>query len=103
MDSRVSVMVTRTNEACMIAQEVRQLLESRQQPAASHRIPIAVSARHVHLSHTAVEQLFGPGHQLTLERVLAQKDGWAAKETVELIGPQGSFQKVRVLGRDFPH
>ncbi len=98
VDSRVRVMVTRTNEQFMIAQEVRQLLESRQQPAASYRIPIAVSARHVHLSHAAVEQLFGPGHQLTLQRALAQKDGWAAMETVELIGPHGSFQKVRVLG-----
>ena len=99
VDSRVRVMVTRTNEQFMIAQEVSQLLASQQQrPDRTAHIPIAVSARHVHLSEAAVEQLFGPGYQLTLEKVLAQKDGWAAAETVELIGPHGSFQKVRVLG-----
>ena len=99
IDSRVRVIVTRTNEQFMIAQEVRQLLDTRLQiPTMPHHIRIAVSARHVHLSHDAVAQLFGPGHELTLDHVLGQKDGWAAVETVELIGPHGSFQKVRVLG-----
>jgi acetate kinase len=99
VDSRVRVMVTRTNEQFMIAREVRQLLEtSLQKTSVPHRIRIAVSARHVHLSYAAVAQLFGPGYQLTLDHVLGQKDGWAAAETVELIGPHGSFQKVRVLG-----
>jgi acetate kinase len=61
-------------------------------------IPIAVSARHVHLSQAAVDILFGNGHQLTLDHALSQPDGWAAVETVALIGPKGQFDKVRVLG-----
>jgi acetate kinase len=45
-----------------------------------------------------VEQLFGKGYQLTKARSLTQPEGWAANETVELIGPSGSFKKVRILG-----
>ena len=98
-DSRVQVLVMRSNEQWMIAQEVQQLLRP---PAAGPtpgvRIPIAVSARHVHLSEAAVEALFGPGHVLQVERRLSQPEGWAAVETVQVCGPKGCLDKVRVLG-----
>ena len=96
-DSRVRVLVTRTNEQYMIARETAALLE-RSAMKSSVRIPVAVSARHVHLSQAAVEALFGEGHRLQLERQLSQPDGWAAKETVTVIGPKGNFANVRVLG-----
>ena len=35
-------------------------------------VPVASSARHVHLCHADVERLFGPGHQLTVFRMLSQ-------------------------------
>ena len=98
-DSRVRVLVTRTQEQYMIAREVEHLLRnSPLQDLAVCRIPVAVSARHVHLSGAAVEALFGPGYALTLERKLTQPEGWAARETVTIIGPQGTFPGVRVLG-----
>jgi acetate kinase len=98
-DSRIHVLVTRTNEQFMIAREVQHLLQQPvRQAAAPCRIPIAVSARHVHLSQEAVDALFGPGYRLTQERALTQKEGWAARETVALLGPKGSFDTVRVLG-----
>jgi acetate kinase len=97
IDARVKVLVTRTNEQFMIAQEVQQVLAKRQSDALVH-IPVAISARHVHLSQAAVDALFGKGHQLTLDHALTQKEGWAAKELVSVIGPKGSFQTVRVLG-----
>lgn len=97
-DSRVSVLVTRTQEQYMIAREVELLLRTARKSAAPCRIPVAISARHVHLSQAAVDALFGSGHQLTLERRLTQQEGWAARETVELIGPKGSFATLRVLG-----
>ncbi len=98
-DSRVQVLVTRSNEQWMIAQEVQQLLRSPAAgPTAGVRIPIAVSARHVHLSEAAVEALFGPGHVLQVERRLSQPEGWAAVETVQVCGPKGCLDKVRVLG-----
>jgi len=96
-DSRVQVLVTRTNEQYMIAREAAALLE-RKAMVSGVRIPVAVSARHVHLSQTAVDALFGKGHQLQLDHKLSQPEGWAAKETLTLIGPKGSFADVRVLG-----
>ncbi len=98
-DSRIKVIVTQTCEQLMIAQEVKYLLtqgESTRKP--TWHIPVAVSARHVHLSQEAVEALFGKGHQLKKMRALTQTEGWAAEETVEVIGPKGSFKTVRVLG-----
>jgi putative phosphotransacetylase len=59
---------------------------------------INVSARHVHLSPAHVEALFGPGYQLTVRKELMQPGQFAAEETVAVIGPKGSFPKVRVLG-----
>jgi acetate kinase len=98
-DSRIKVIVTQTCEQLMIAQEVKYLLVQRKnaQPQTWH-IPVAVSARHVHLSQEAVEALFGKGHQLRKMRDLSQTEGWAAEETVEVIGSKGSFKTVRVLG-----
>ncbi len=100
-DSRIKVIVTQTCEQYMIVQEVQHLL-TKQQPGVEQKpawhIPVAVSARHVHLSDAHVEELFGKGHQLTLMRQLTQPEGWAAEETVEVIGPKGSFKNVRILG-----
>lgn len=97
-DARVSVLVTRTQEQYMIAREVEHLLRSARTATAPCRIPVAISARHVHLSQEAVDALFGAGHRLTLERKLTQQEGWAARETVAVIGPKGAFAGVRVLG-----
>lgn len=103
-DSRIKVIVTQTCEQLMIAQEVNYLLTQQAQeiPKTWH-IPVAVSARHVHLSLEAMEALFGKGYQLTKMRSLSQTEGWAAEETVEVIGPKGSFKTVRVLGPTRPH
>lgn len=62
------------------------------------RIPVAMSARHVHLSQAHVEALFGRGHQLTPLFDLSQPGQFAAKETVEVLGPKRSISRVRVLG-----
>ena len=62
------------------------------------RIPVALSARHVHLSREHVEALFGKGHELTPLRDLSQPGQFACVETVEVVGPKGSLKNVRVLG-----
>lgn len=62
------------------------------------RIPVAISARHVHLTEAAVEQLFGPGHSLTVYKPLSQPGHFAARESVDLIGPKRTIEGVRVLG-----
>jgi acetate kinase len=96
-DSRVKVIVTQTCEQLMMAQEVKHLLEKKKKPEKWY-IPVAVSARHVHLCKDDLEALFGAGYELTKIKQLNQPDGWAAEETVEVIGPKGSFKTVRVLG-----
>jgi putative phosphotransacetylase len=60
--------------------------------------PVAISARHVHLSKNNFEHLFGLGKTMTRQKDLSQPGQYACEETVEIAGPKGSIKKVRVLG-----
>ena len=62
------------------------------------RIPIAVSARHAHLSQPTLDRVFGPGYRLQPRTWLSQTGQFAAQETVTLIGPAGRIQNVRTMG-----
>ena len=62
------------------------------------RIPIAVSARHAHLSQETIDQVFGVGHQLRPRTWLSQTGQFAAQETVTLVGPRSQLRNVRVMG-----
>lgn len=62
------------------------------------RIPVAISARHAHLTQETLERLFGPGFQLKPTRQLSQPHEFAAEETVTIIGPRGKLEHVRLLG-----
>lgn len=59
---------------------------------------VEASGRHVHLSQTDIDQLFGPGYQLTVDKYLSQPGQFAAKERVTLIGAKGTLHNVVVLG-----
>jgi putative phosphotransacetylase len=60
---------------------------------------VNVSARHMHVTQVHLEQLFGPGYQLTPMRPLYQEGHFAAKETVTLIGPRSRLiSNLRILG-----
>ncbi|OIK06621.1 propanediol utilization protein [Bacillus sp. MUM 116] len=61
-------------------------------------IPMAVSARHCHLSKSDLEALFGEGYQLTKKADLSQPGQFASNETITIVGPRGSIEKVRILG-----
>ncbi|WP_153731072.1 phosphate propanoyltransferase [Sporosarcina obsidiansis] len=61
-------------------------------------VPIAVSARHVHLQPEHVEVLFGAGYELTQRSELSQPGQFAANETVMIAGPKSSIERVRILG-----
>ena len=98
--SRVRVIVTETAEQLMIAREVAAALA---RPAPAPRaIPVAVSARHVHLSRAAVEALFGPGYSLTPAKELRQRGNYAAEERVTIEGPRGRLERVAILGPERP-
>jgi acetate kinase len=101
-DSKVKVLVVHTEWARMIAREtirllgyqgVTEILEAQHIP-----IPIGVSAHHIHLTQNDLEKLFGTGHELTPRAPLSQPGQFAAEEQVNLIGPKGQIERVRVLG-----
>lgn len=62
------------------------------------QVPIAVSARHVHLTEQHIEFLFGNCASLTKDFDLSQPGQFAAKERVAIKGPKGMIENVRVLG-----
>lgn len=66
--------------------------------AQHYSIPMAVSARHCHLSQSDLEALFGKGYELTKKADLSQPGQFAANETITIAGPRGSIEKVRILG-----
>ena len=97
--SRSHLLVVRTDEARAIAEHAARLIEEGDQVEKNQRsIPVAVSARHVHLRQETVEQLFGEGYELTPRNELSQPGQFAAEETVRLIGPSNSIDSVRILG-----
>jgi acetate kinase len=57
-----------------------------------------VSAHHVHLSQKHIDILFGQGHSLNRLSELSQPGQFACKEQVNLEGPRGRVERVRVLG-----
>ena len=67
--------------------------------SAPNPLLVNISARHCHLTPQAVEALFGKGAKLTPMKWLYQKDQFAAKETVTLIGPRSRvISNLRILG-----
>jgi acetate kinase len=102
-DAAVRTLVVPTDEERMIAREtlravrlqyVSKIIKS-QKP---FPIPVEISAHHLHLSQEHVEALFGAGHQLTRESDLSQPGQFACQEKVNLAGPKGRVERVRVLG-----
>jgi len=61
-------------------------------------VMVGVSRAHVHLNQEHMETLFGEGSELTVLRDLGQAGQFAAKETVNVVGPKGVLQKVRIIG-----
>jgi acetate kinase len=123
VESRVSILVVATDEAWEIARQCEAIVraggtdgvaspdDSSGLGAAEdvtpafdspseidHTIPVAISARHVHLTQETVELLFGAGHQLRPLKSLSQPGQFAAQEEVTLVGPKRSIESVRVLG-----
>jgi putative phosphotransacetylase len=62
------------------------------------KIPVEVSARHVHLAKQDLEKLFGVGYELKNMRQLSQPSDFAAQETVDIKSHSGILQNVRVVG-----
>ena len=63
---------------------------------------VETSARHIHLTHEAVETLYCKGAVLEVRKMLSQPGQFAcANEKITLVGPKGSLS-VSVLGPERP-
>jgi acetate kinase len=96
--ARVRTLVVATNEELEIARETAAVAENAQAVQHPKPIPIAISARHVHLDRAGMDALFGPGTELTPAKPLSQPGQFASEERVTLVGPRGRLEGVRVLG-----
>ena len=111
-NSRVDVVVVKTNEELMIARESLRVTGSKNAasvtPASTSvdassetdlpPIPIAVSARHCHLTEKTFALLFGPDASPTAIKDLYQPGQYACAEKVTLVGPRNRIENVRLLG-----
>ena len=62
------------------------------------KVPVGISARHVHVSQVDLDILYGEGYQLTVKKDLLQQGQFAANELVDLVTEKGTFKNVRILG-----
>ncbi len=101
--SKVHILVIPADEEKMIARETihsvcRVSTRDVIQKFKTIPVPLSTSAHHVHLSETDFEVLFGVGKILTPKLELSQPGQYAAMETVNLIGPKGRIENMRILG-----
>lgn len=102
--SQAQILVIATDEELMIAKQCARALDYkrsiRKDMMATDKRPIrvSVSVRHTHLSKADVETLFGQGHVLTKKSPLYIDSEFAANEIVNLIGPRGKVNNVRIIG-----
>lgn len=59
-------------------------------------VELEASGRHVHVTKEQAQRLFG--HELTEKRPLSQPGQYLANERVTVVGPNGRFENVAVLG-----
>jgi acetate kinase len=98
--SPTKVLVVRTDEERMIAREAMRCVTGATGAIRSVRarpIPIGVSVRHVHLSRSDCDALFGPGYELTKKRDVTQPGQYVTRETVDLVGPKGEVRGVAII------
>ena len=95
--SRVKLLVVCADEELQMARDAAELLKA-SKAAGPQRIPVAVSARHAHLSQRTIDGLFGAGYQLQPRTALSQTGQYAAQESVTLVGPRGTLERVRLMG-----
>ncbi|MEW6434860.1 MAG: acetate/propionate family kinase [Myxococcota bacterium] len=96
--SRVAALVVKTDEELSIAQQAAAVVRQASAVKNPGPIPIAISARHVHLDQAALEALFGKGATLTKLRDISQPGQFASEQKVNVIGPRNRIDGVRVLG-----
>lgn len=81
-----------------ITRMVLQAMESNQTKKAEFKVPVGISARHIHLTQEHVEKLFGKGYQLTKKKELMGGQ-FASNEQCTIVGLKlRAIENVRILG-----
>ena len=82
----------------LITKLVIEALNQSETKSSGYKVPVGVSARHIHLTQEHVEALFGPGYHLTKKKELMGGQ-FASNETVTIVGLKlRAIENVRVLG-----
>ena len=82
-----------------VAELVARVMEEYNGGASGDSVPVGVSNRHIHLSQSDLETLFGKGYELTPLKDLSQPGQYACKELLTIVGPSlRPIENVRVLG-----
>ncbi len=102
-NAKVRVLVIPADEERMIARNTLRTVglvrsDTDMKVFKTTPIPLSISAHHIHLTQENFELLFGKGKTMTPKSPLSQPGQFAAEETVDLIGPKGTLEKVRTLG-----
>lgn len=97
-NARVKVLAIKTDEQLAIALEAKKIVEEKDKVNCVPKIPIAISARHVHLCRATLDVLYGKDYELTEYKPLSQPGQYAANEMVTLVGPRNRIENVRILG-----
>lgn len=81
-----------------ITKMVLQAMESTKVNKPEFKVPVGISARHIHLTQEHVEKLFGKGYQLTKKKELMGGQ-FASNEQCTIVGLKlRAIENVRILG-----
>ncbi len=81
-----------------ITRMVLQAIEGSKTKKAEFKVPVGISARHIHLTQEHVEKLFGEGYQLTKKKELMGGQ-FASNEQCTIVGLKlRAIENVRILG-----
>lgn len=81
-----------------ITRMVLQAMENTKCDETRMKVPVGVSARHIHLTQEDVEKLFGKGYELTKKKELMGGQ-FAANEQCTIVGLKlRAIENVRILG-----
>lgn len=85
-------------EVELITRLVARAMIEREEKKDGYVVPIGVSARHIHLTKSDLETLFGAGYRLTKKKDLMGGQ-FASNETVTIVGLKlRAIENVRILG-----
>ena len=61
-------------------------------------VKVEVSARHLHITQSDLETLFGEGYHLEKVKPLSQPGEFASSALVKIVGPKRELEGLRILG-----